>query len=150
LAFIVLPLSYQALQFLDALDHIEHLDSLHGVVEDAQRGPDFAAHLPASQVALQGIDRLARGLLQPADSGFHDAAPGQTVSGLKFGKGQPAVYGCLANAGPGRGRRARRLSQQGCDQGLGDFGAAARAADQGASGRNDGECSSALFNWSGV
>jgi hypothetical protein len=78
LAFIVLPSAYQAFQFLDALDHVQQLDGLCGMVEDAQRGSDFISRLSTSQVTVEGLNRLARGLLQPADSGLHNAAPGLT------------------------------------------------------------------------
>ena len=77
----LLPLA-EPLQFLDALNHVE----LRGVIKDSQRGPDFIAGLSAGQVAVQGFDSLARGLLQPPDSGLHDTAPGLAVRGLKFGE----------------------------------------------------------------
>src|SRR5262245_8161316 len=77
--FMGLPFGNQSLQFLDALEHIQQLDGPRGVIEDAQRGPDFSARLPTSQVPFQCLDGFARGLLQPADRGFHDAAPGLTV-----------------------------------------------------------------------
>jgi hypothetical protein len=82
------------------------------VVEDAQRGADFVARMPTSQVAIQGFNRLACRLLQPSDSGFHDAAPGLAKSSLKRGKAQPAVQGCFAHAGLRRRSGVRRLSQQ--------------------------------------
>jgi hypothetical protein len=114
LAFIVFQFCYDPLHFLDALEQVKQLDGLRGVVEDAQRGPDFIARLPTSQVAVQGLDGLARGLLQPADSSLHNPAPGLTVGGLKIGESQPTVQGRFAHAGLSRSAGVRGLGQQRC------------------------------------
>jgi hypothetical protein len=83
--FIVAHLLHQSLQFLQALDQIQQLDGLDRVADDAKGSPDLASRMPTGQVAFQGFDGLAGGLLQQADGGLHDAPPRQAVGGLELG-----------------------------------------------------------------
>src|SRR5262249_40352751 len=88
---IVAYLVQQAFEFLDPLDQVHQFDGLDGVVEDAQGSPDLVAGMAAGQVPFQGLDGPARGPLQPADRGFHDAPPGLAVGGLELREAQPPV-----------------------------------------------------------